>query len=78
MTPEKNSQPLHLKAGHRQNTPTSPKEDAARAAIEARASGPIRDREWGALRERLLEFALILRDWHQASASGGTELLKAA
>jgi hypothetical protein len=78
MTSEKTSPTLHLIAGHRQSAPTSPKEGAARAAIEARASGPINDREWGALRERLLGFTWILRDWHQASANGRTELLRAA
>jgi hypothetical protein len=38
-------------------------EDAARAAVEARAGRTFTDAEWGSSLQTLLEFIKILRDW---------------
>ena len=44
-------------------------EAAARAEFELRAGRPIRDAEWEATKARLVEFARMLRSWHQAMIS---------
>jgi hypothetical protein len=49
----------HRKAG------PSRLEAAARSEFELRAGRPIREAEWEALKARLVEFARLLRDWHQ-------------
>jgi hypothetical protein len=40
-------------------------EAAARAEFELRAGRPIGDAEWESTKARLVEFARILRSWHQ-------------
>jgi hypothetical protein len=44
-------------------------EAAARAAIERRAYRAFTDAEWATARERLLEFARILRVWERTAGS---------
>jgi hypothetical protein len=78
MTSEKTTHTLHLDAARWRREPASEKEAAARAAIEARAGHPISDLEWGRVRARLLEFASVLRVWHQESQAGESEPRKAA
>ena len=40
-------------------------EAAARAEFEIRTGHPIRDTEWESTKARLVEFARVLRGWHQ-------------
>lgn len=44
-------------------------EAAARAEFETRAGRSIDDAEWEATKARLVEFARMLRSWHQAMIS---------
>jgi hypothetical protein len=44
-------------------------EAAARADIEQRADRAFTDAEWATARARLLEFAVILRDWQRTAAA---------
>jgi len=55
-----------------------PAEAAARAAIEMRLNPMLTEREWVTMRDRLLEFAGILRNWDRkttASRRGNLEVL---
>jgi len=46
-------------------TGASPLEEAARAAMGERRSGPLTDAEWALARSRLLAFGKLLRAWDQ-------------
>jgi hypothetical protein len=78
MTPEKTGRSLALVAARQQSAPVPEKESAARAALELLAGRTLHDPEWDRMRSRMLEFASILRHWHQASTTGESELPKAA
>jgi hypothetical protein len=77
MTSEKTSNALNRDAVTRPSGPAVEKQTAARAALETCAGRSLSDMEWNRARATLVEFASILRCWHERT-SGGSEFPMAA
>jgi hypothetical protein len=64
--------------GRESSTSATQLERTARAHLESRMSRKLTDLEWTRARQRLVEFALILRDWSQESYIEESDLRKVA